>query len=791
MLPDAPNAVELQLGATNVNAALGNGQLTAAFSKCGELTVLRWPGPGGYNQLDYLTSNAPDARLQPHLGALDDQGAFAGLAYDTPGGGHGFTWLRDDTWTHRQRYSTDTSDVLVDDADDAALGLHVTSRHFVLPDRNVLVSHYEVVRHRGSPVRRATLVFYTNFAPSLARLPYFPVADWALDFENDFVLVYDHRTHALLHFLPTSAQSYPHDYALVNPILRSPPRGRQRLEHAVDRLVAGLTEPGVYIATGARPHDDGYQAGFDDAPQCAQQSTFAGRIFSAFDLPPALQTIADSLFVCGTVVADPAGPLDACRAHNGWTYQAANAYGDAQAGRLSRSPIAACQANGALARRLRFRRGHAEATFDVAVGATRSEAGTLLAAARDGDPAAQQAATEAWWTAWLAPAHLPATDDPLVTAFARRSLAVMRTAVDSASGAIVASIDTQGPYGEDWVRDGSFINHALDVAGYHDLVTRHEEFYIRVQRKQPSGWSLLYTFPPCDPAHPQYPNCIPAGTYETNYYADPNAVVPGNPISFEIDEAGLGVWTLWDHYQYLDDPAVRAAYLAEACPAIQLGAVNLAACRDPATGLQCQANEDDNIPLTQGLQGAETVLLALDSAVAAAGPCVFEAGMVAGWQARAQELAQAIRTHFLVAGPPAHFEGGRPGWLLWPVPFFAADDPVALSHAAWLEQTSIAPLIARSALGGGYDAENLLARAVLQRARGDTTGLAETQRDVRAFIQELATPGTLHLSEFYSRVSVDLDGDGQSPDYLPENDVPHVWEHAYLYLAAMTAFGSR
>jgi GH15 family glucan-1,4-alpha-glucosidase len=495
--------------------------------------------------------------------------------------------------------------------------------------------------------------------------------------------------------------------------------------------------------------------------------------------------------VCGTVVADAAGPLEACRAHNGWTYRAVNAYVDAQTGRLSRSPIAACQANGALARRLHFRGRHAEATFDVAIGATRSEAAALLRAARSGDPAAQQAATEAWWASWLAPARLPATDDPLVTAFARRSLIVMRTATDSASGAIVASVDTQGPYGEDWVRDGAFIDHALDVAGYHDLVTRNEEFYARVQRTQPSGWSLLYSFPSCDPAHPVYPNCIPAGTFETNYYADPAAVVPGNPISFEIDEAGLGVWTLWDHYQYLDDPAARAAYLAAACPAIRLGAVNLAACRDPTTGLQCPANEDDNIPLTQGLQGAETVLLALDSAVAAAGPCAFDAADVAGWQARAGELAQAIRTHFLVAGPPAHFEGGRPAWLIWPVQLLAPDDPLALSHATWLEQVSITPLLARTALGGGYDAENLLARAELQRARGDMAGLAETQQQVRTFIRELATPGTLHLSEFYARVPLDLDGDGIAPDYLPENDVPHVWEHAYLYLAAMVAFGSR
>src|SRR5262249_43892464 len=109
---DAPNPFELQLGATNVNAALGSGRLPAAFSRCGELTVLKSPGPSIYGQLDYLSSNAPDARTLPHFGALDSQGAFPGIAYRTAKG-RGFTWLRDDDWTHQQRYSADTSDVLV------------------------------------------------------------------------------------------------------------------------------------------------------------------------------------------------------------------------------------------------------------------------------------------------------------------------------------------------------------------------------------------------------------------------------------------------------------------------------------------------------------------------------------------------------------------------------------------------------------------------------------------------------------------------------------------------------
>jgi hypothetical protein len=790
ILPDGPNAFDLQYGATNTNAALGSGGLTAAYSRCGELTVLKWPGPSYYNQLEYLSSNAPDARILPHFGAREDHGAFPGIFYRTATGS-GLTWLRDDDWVHTQRYSADTSDVLLDEAVNASLGLTVTGSMFVLPDRNVLVSHYVVTRSPASPVGRATMIFYSNFNPSLARLPFFPVADWGLDFQNDFAVAYDRRERALLHFLPASAQAYPHDYAAVNAVLQSPPGSRVGVRRAVRQMIAGLTEPGVYIAAGVRRRDQGYQAGFDDAPNCPHQSALADRTITAFSLPPFFDMLARQLFVCDAVVTNPGGPLAACREANGWTYTAESAYLDAQDGELSGSPIAACQANAALARRLRFRDGTATATLYVAVGGTRDEAYGLLREARDGDPLAQRAATEAWWDAFVAPAHLPDTDDPLVTAFAKRSLVVMRTATDNASGAIVASVNTQSPYGADWPRDGSFINHALDLAGYTGAVSRHNRFYARVQRKQPTGWSLLYSFPACNPASPVYPDCVPAGTYETNYYADPTAVLPANPISFEIDEAGLGVWTMWEHYGFLTDPVERAAYLADVCPSIRLGAVNLAACRDPANGLQCMANEDDNIPLTQGLQGAETVLLALENAVAAAGACGFDAGEAAGWQARATELAQAIRDHFFVTGPPDHFAGGRPGWLLWPVAFFPPGDPVARSHADWLQQVSVDPILTRTAASSAYDAETLVVRGKYFRAAGDAAALAALQDDVRFFVRELTTPGTLHLSEAYARVQLDLNGDGIAPDYVPENDVPHVWEHAYLYIAAMEAFGSR
>ena len=125
------------------------------------------------------------------------------------------------------------------------------------------------------------------------------------------------------------------------------------------------------------------------------------------------------------------------------------------------------------------------------------------------------------------------------------------------------------------------------------------------------------------------------------------------------------------------------------------------------------------------------------------------------------------------------------------VGFFLPGDPAALSHAEFLKVRAIDPILTRTAPLGAYNSEELLARAQLFRQLADTASLAETQDQVRFFIHELTTPGTHHISEAYARVNLDLNGDGILPDYQPQNDAPHVWEHAYLYAAAMVAFGSR
>jgi len=783
-LPPEPNPIELGLGATNANAAIGSGRLTATLSRCGEITSLKWPGPSYYDQLDYLATNTGDARTRPHFGALDSMGAFAGLWLETSGGGR-LTWLRDAEWERSQRYTASTSGVVENLHVHPGLGLRVVVESFVLPDDDVLVQRFRVWREPGSPVTSGRLLWYGNFAPTLQRFPEIPIADMGLDFQNDFVALYDAPAQAVLHFTTGANRQF----SAVNPLLQAPPDDPGALASAVQTLSASFTGTGAFLAYGFREGDDGHQVGFDDAPTCAHQSEIVDRAAGNLGFPGPFVDLARNLFSCDRQLATE--PLEACRETNGWSWEAESAWHDVRDGTLSGSPIAACRANAALARELELQHGAAEATLYLAAASTRAEALSRLAAARaEPDPGRQLGRAEREAGKFLAAARLPASDDPTLVRFARRALLSLRTATDSASGAMVASVAAQPPYGLDWPRDGAFFNHALDLAGLHDLVTRHQRFYLRVQRKEFQPWSFLYGRScPQDPALRAYPDCVPPGTFQMNYYADPDAVVAGGPISFEIDNAGLIVWSLWDHAGFLEDPVLRTAYLDAACPAIALGADSLADCRDPATGLQCPSSEDDNFELSQGLQGAETVLLALRSAADAAPSCGFDLGRAAAWQARSDEIEAVIRERFRVDDPVPHLQGPRRAWALWPARVLHAEEPLALSHVDLLHAQTIVPLRERTAPRAGYNAETLIARAQLFRDRGDLAALASVREDVRLLLDLLTTPDTGHMAEFAGRVDKDLDGDGVVPDYLPQNDVPHVWQQMNLYLAAMLAYG--
>jgi hypothetical protein len=433
--------------------------------------------------------------------------------------------------------------------------------------------------------------------------------------------------------------------------------------------------------------------------------------------------------------------------------------------RLGGDSTASGQTTGALARRLRFdRAGRATARVLIAGGPDSAGALAALRGDRRTRFAGQLASVRADWHRFLARARLPRHAPRRVTRVAKRSLISLRLARAPGTGAIVASVNTQGPYGEDWIRDGAFLNRLLDENGYARWVTQHNLFYARVQTS------------------PENPSAArPSGNWAMNSYADG---IDGAPIPWEIDETGLGIWTLYDHSTFLRGPAARS-YLRAVYPAIVRSADFLTLCEDPTSGMQCTANEDDNYSPSQSLHGAETVYLGLRSALAAARATGDADARVGRWRARLGRLRAAIDSLYDPAtksyregnsgGNAYNLDYSDGGWLLWPVRYKPYRDPTMVGEAA-----TVARAMRKALAGprGQYEAKALLGLAY---ARRGTPALARLRGTLRYMARSLTTPTGL-FGESWTRLP------GGRP--LPVQDMPHVWEHALFYMAALRIHGA-
>jgi GH15 family glucan-1,4-alpha-glucosidase len=381
--------------------------------------------------------------------------------------------------------------------------------------------------------------------------------------------------------------------------------------------------------------------------------------------------------------------------------------------------------------------------------------------------AAELAAERRDWRRFEAQTWLPAGAPRRVTEVAKRSLISLRLARAPQTGALVASANTQGPYGEDWIRDGAFLNHMLDLNGFAGWVAQHDLFYARIQ------------------ASPANPSAVrPPGNWTMAAYSDG---VDGAPIPWEIDETGLGIWTLYEHSQFLTGAGARD-YLARVYPAIARAANWLTLCQDPISGLQCPANEDDNYTPTQSLHGAETVYLGLRSAIAAADAAGDRSTQVALWQARLRRLRAAIdalydpatrsyREGSGTAGNAYNLDYGDGGWLLWPVQYRPYADPSMRGEAAAVERSMLSSL---KGPRGQYEAKALLGLAYAYQ--GDHAALARLRRTLAYMAADLTTSTGL-FGESWERL--------RSGRLQPVQDMPHVWEHALFYLAALEIDGRR
>src|SRR5581483_3146665 len=410
------------LGATDINAAIGNGGTTTAFSAEGELTVLRWPSPSYYQHVNFKTSNAVDARAQPHFGAADNQGSFAGV-YVNPGG---FDWARGAAWTKTQAYSADDTNQVVTTLHNATLRVTVRYTDDVAPDLDVLVRHIEVTPDPGFTPTALALVYFENFSPTLEKTDYFPTDQFNNLDSRDYALGMSASLGALVHF---SIAGRPADKVAALGAAKT----SANADAFFNSALGGSDADGMYLILGGDRAPDSFQCGFDFAPV-------------------------------------PAGaPTDA--------------YQDpiANSGALAGSPSVLAHADGAL----RWNLAPAGGAVDVfiAMGKSFNDATQTFKAARARGGDAIRAADVQYWKDWLAPAKMPNTTDPDRLRLARRALLAVAVGRDRKTGAIVASIASQPPYDLDWPRDGAFIDYMLDVAGYHDWVTAHRAFYAGVQRQ--------------------------------------------------------------------------------------------------------------------------------------------------------------------------------------------------------------------------------------------------------------------------------------------------------------------
>ncbi len=794
----ATDMIEHFFGASNVNATAGNGGLTIGISSLGDLSVLTWPSPSYTDQVAHIASNALDVRTQRNMMLDESMGATLGLAYTT-GDGSGFTWLRDATWTVSQGYGDPEAAVVETRFTRDDLGLEVVVTDFVLPERDVWVRHLAVARQAGSDVRDATAFWYSNLAPTVSRVPQLPMADWAYDGFNDYAALYDETREAILHFRPAGHGDITEmghllgppsvDFGVVGDALANgDPSGA-----AVSSLLTRLdhdAEPGVYLVLGASAPLAGWQVGQDPVDYCALMDTFIDHVLALPDAFPGSRLPLDpsllKLLRCDETLED-------LNTDNGWQHRPESAWLDARDGLLSRSRAAAGRVNEALSVPLVFTDDQATVTFHLASAATPAEAFTLLDESRAETYADQLGDTVAWWRAWLAPAHLPDTTDARVRTVCRRALINLKVGTDRNSGAIVASISRQAPYGLDWPRDGAFFNAALDVAGYPGMVEDHLAFYDRVIRTVGVEPELFINpDPPPDPDNP-YSNKFPAWSYEMNYYAD--GLVGGN-IRFEIDNTALVVWSLVTHAGYIANEDERRQYLENHWTVIKNATDLLARWRDADTGLQAPANEDDNTEYTQTLHGAVTVYAALSNAARAAralgGP--EETLSALAWEARAWELKQAVLEHLYDEQSGRFLEGleqsmnpemakaGPSAWLVWPARMVPWDDPRVVGQLRAILAQALDQL--DPAHGGGAYLTKVLIAAAL--ALPDAADRQDVEAGLLAMVNLVATPDTAILGETF--VAVDTDGDGVTDAFSTRVSNPHLWAATLVYLTAMAMY---
>ncbi len=425
-----------------------------------------------------------------------------------------------------------------------------------------------------------------------------------------------------------------------------------------------------------------------------------------------------------------------------------DAFDDCNDGTLTNSSSSSKMVNGAFSTQL----DDEDSSVTLYYAASDSEEQTLelLGNARKTSYSTQLDKNREWWDNWLSKASMPDTNNENILEVAERSLITIRNAYDKDSGAILASVSRQPPYFLDWPRDGAFLNYALDQAGYHGMVEKHNKYYANIQRA--------------------------SGTWGMNYFPDGKE---GGPILFEIDETGLTIWSMWKHYEMTGDHA----YLENVYPSMRKAANFLTEWKDPSSNLQFYAHEDDNPVPSQTMNGAVTVYLGLKSAIKAGEAVGENEDTLQRWRKRKSGLRSEIEKEFSqesVTGIP----GGRSSWIVWPTKFENFENE-KMEHQAEIVWDTISESM-NSETVGSSDAYEIM--DILSLAHMWTDNEVKENRlkeSLQWWAEGIATEDTKQFGEFHYLVR-------ENNELVWRNKIaiPHAWNHALFYSAAMTVYGS-
>ncbi len=784
---------EHRFGATNVNAQTGNGGLSVGVSARGELTVLSWPSPTFYEQLDYESSADEDARSQPRFGADEDMGVFAGLWVETADGTE-LTWFRDEPWVVQQSYVTEVSGAVQTLARHDSLGLTVDEILFVDGERDALVRRARIRRDEGSSVLAASYVLYENAAPAATKpddLATAPLADF--DDDHDLLAWWEPEANAVVHGTARGATAE----GLAELMAGDWDSPTIWQDHGLALARTAADGDGAFLAFGGATAPDSFQIGREGGP---------------------------------------------CTGDGAWSWAPQGAFVDIADGTLGGSPAAGCSANAALLWELDFASASApeEAIVDsfVGLGATSTDALDVMQSARADGFDAALARTDAAWEARAATWAMPDGLDPEFAHFSRRALLAILQGTDRDATATVAAFATQPSYHHDWPRDSVFFDLAMDLAGEYEFVTRHKQFLAGVQNPE----AVL---------HPDTGSLVsPPGAWFMNYYAD------GQPSTtsfnaFEIDQVGLMLWGIWAHAAFAPNDEARRATLAGLWPTMEAGARLLAGCvaddhpavagTTPEAGFPawypvyealgegtvpdadarraameagqweslrpCRANEDDNPLFTVSIYSTVTTRMGLLAAARTAELlCLDATDEHAYWAERAHELA-AVAFSVDYDEDTGAWAGERPDWVLWPEPLSidSSLDELFSDGATPGERRLEVEAFERAALdafatrihGEVDDAVNLVGegaayenKKTLQLGRywsGDNAPDGEQTDDNMRAVYDMAVtfalPGTRHVGEVWA--NIDDDGDGVADRVDQRVSTPHLWAATLSYLSAM------